>query len=98
LLYHQVFIGRRHMKTAVVVGNGLKVEPHVRDGCRPVGTAAENQTNGGRLSDRDGSKSQAGVVAALPSFDRGGVRAAWCTGIGCQRRSRFDGWIGGSLS
>jgi hypothetical protein len=57
----------------------LKVEPHVRDGCRPVGTAAE-------------------VVAALPSFHRGGVRAAWCTGIGCQRRSRFDGWIGGSLS
>jgi hypothetical protein len=34
----------------------------------------------------------------LPSFHRGGVRAAWCTGIGCQRRSRFDGWIGGSLS
>ena len=98
LLDHQLGIRIGNVESRVIVGNGLKIEPHVRDFCGPVGRATQYQTNGGGLSNRDGLKAQIGVVAALPARHGGSRRALCGNGDGGQSRCVIGGWIGGSLS
>lgn len=99
LLHDQLLVTVGHVESRIIVRNGLKVEPHKRHFGRPVRTTAQDQTNGGGLTDGDRLKAKVGVVAALPAIHSGGSVPFGRNGHsnGCQAGRGIDGWIGRCL-